>query len=233
MVNVDEASIVKLKTHGQTFEILVDCDKAMAFKSGAQVDLRDILAVQHVYSDARRGLVASETAMRTVFSTADIFEVAKAIIQKGEIPLSADYKNNLREEKRKRIIDMIHRNAVDPRTHLPHPPQRIENAMTEAKVHIDEFTDVNKQIQEVIKQIRPILPIKFEVKEIAVKIPPDYAAKSYSTVKSFGSVMREDWQQDGSLVVVVEMPGGLEEDFYSKLNALCHGNVESKILKIK
>ena len=233
MVSVDEASIVKLKTQGQTFEILVDCDKAMAFKSGGNVDIKDILAVQHVYSDARRGLVASENSMRSIFQTADALEVAGIIIKKGEIPLSAEYKSKLREAKKKQIINLIHRNAVDPKTHLPHPPQRIENAMTEAKVHIDEFTDVNKQLQDVIKQLRPILPLKFEIKEIAVKIPPEYAAKSYSTVKSFGTMLREDWQQDGSWVAVIEMPGGLEEDFYSKINALCHGNVESKVLKIK
>ena len=77
------------------------------------------------------------------------------------------------------------------------------------------------------------MPIKFEIKEIAVKIPPEFAAKSYTILNSFGKKIREDWQTDGSLVVVLEMPGGLEEDFHNKLNALCHGDVETKILNIK
>jgi len=77
------------------------------------------------------------------------------------------------------------------------------------------------------------LPIKFEVKEIATKIPPEFAAKSYPIFNQFGKKIREDWQTDGSLVVVIEMPGGLEEDFHNKLNALCHGNVETKVLKVK
>ena len=79
----------------------------------------------------------------------------------------------------------------------------------------------------------PTSPLQFEIKEIAVKIPADYAAKSYSVLSSFGKKLREDWQTDGSLVVVVEIPGGLEEDFHGKLNALCHGEVESKILNVK
>ena len=45
--------------------------------------------------------------------------------------------------------------------------------------------------------------------------------------------IREDWQTDGSLVVVIEIPGGLEEDFHNKLNSLCHGTIETKILKVK
>lgn len=233
MVNVDQASIAKLKTNGQHFEILIDCDKAIAFKSGANIDLKDVLAAQKIFSDAKKGLVASENTMKTIFNTSDVMEVAKAIIQKGEVPMSAEYKSKLREEKRKQIVNIIHRNAVDPRTHLPHPPVRIENAMAEAKVHIDEFADVNRQMQDVVQKLRPILPLKFEMKEISVKITPEYAAKSYSTVKSFGTILREDWQQDGSWVAVIEMPGGLEEDFYSKINALCHGNVESKVLRVK
>ena len=90
-----------------------------------------------------------------------------------------------------------------------------------------------KQMQDVIKAIRPILPIKFEVKEIAVKIPAEFAAKSYNVLNNFGKKTKEEWLSDGSLAVVIEMPGGLEEDFYEKINAVCHGDVESKVLSIK
>lgn len=233
MVNVDESKIAKLKTHGQNFEILIDTNKALEFKQGVQIDMRDILAVPTVFADAKKGEEASTNAMRSIFKTEDPLEVAKIIIQKGEIPLTTEYKNKLRETKKKQIINLIHRNAVDPKTHLPHPPARIEAALEEAKVRVDEFADVNKQMQDALKKIRPILPIKFEIKEIAIKIPADYASKSYPVVKSFGKLIRDEWQRDGSWVAVIELPGGLEEDFYGKLNALCHGEVETKTLKIK
>lgn len=233
MVSVDESKIAKLKTHGQNFEILIDPNKALAFKQGVQTDMGDILAVPTVFSDAKKGEEASANAMRSIFKTEDPLEVAKVIIQKGEVPLTTEYKNKLRETKKKQIINLIHRNAVDPKTHLPHPPARIEAAMEEAKVRVDEFTDVNKQMQDALKKIRPIIPIKIEVKEIAVKIPADYASKSYPVVKSFGKLLKDEWQRDGSWVAVIELPGGLEEDFYGKLNALCHGEVETKVLKIK
>ena len=233
MVTVDQANIVKLKTHGQNFEILVDSNAAIAFRGNNNMDIRDVLAVQKVFSDAKKGLEAPENQMKLIFQTADPLEVAKMIIQKGEIPLTKEYKENLRETKKRQIIDIIHRNAVDPQTHPPHPPARIEAAMAEAGYHVDEFKEVQKQVQDVLKIIRPILPIKFEVKEIATKIPPEFAAKSYPIFNQFGKKIREDWQTDGSLVVVIEMPGGLEEDFHNKLNALCHGNVETKVLKVK
>lgn len=226
-------NIARLKKGGKAFEIDIDPDMAIAFKEGKSVDLKDILKAEHIFNDVKKGMLASETEMKSLFGTSDVLEVAKIILQKGELPLTAEYKNKLREQKKKQIINLIHRNAVDPQTHLPHPLQRIENAMEEAKVKIDEFESVQKQIQDVLKKIRVILPIRFEVKEIAVRIPSAYAVKSYNIVSSFGKILKEEWQTDGSWIVVLEMPAGLEEDFYDKINALCHGDVESKVLKIR
>ena len=233
MVAVDQAIIARLKTHGQSFEILVDCSNALALREGRETDMHDVLAAMQVFSDAKKGLAASETAMRQIFGTNDAEEVARQIIQKGEIQLTQEYRERLREEKRKQIINIIHRNGVDPKTHLPHPPQRIENAFAEAKFHVDEFRSVQEQVQEALKRLRPILPIKFEIKELAIKIPPEYAPKCYSTVRQFGTLLREEWQTTGHWIAVVELPGGMESDFYDKLNKICHGNVESKVLKTK
>ncbi len=226
-------NLARLKKGGKTFEIDVNSELALAFKGGSSIDIKDVLKVEKVFYDAKKGLEASPTEMQQLFNTSDPLEVAKIIIKEGEVQLTAEYRAKLKEIKKKQIINMIHRNAVDPKTHAPHPPQRIENAIEEAKYHIDEYQSVQKQVEEVLKKIRPILPIKFEMKEIAVKIPADYAAKSYSTVKNFGKLLKEDWQSDGSWVVVIEIPGGLENDFYDAINKVCHGNIESKVLKTK
>ena len=233
MVTVDEAVIARLKTHGQNFEILVDCSSAISLREGKNIGMKDVLAAQKVFSDAKKGLEASEHAMQQIFQTADTEEVARHIIKKGEIQLTAEYRNQLKERKRKQIIGIIHRNGVDPKTHLPHPVIRIENAFEEAKFHVDEFLPVEQQVQEALNKLKPILPIKFEVKELEVKIGPQYAGKAYPTVKSYGAILRDEWQSNGYYMAVIEMPGGLEEEFYEKLNSICHGEAEVKVLKTK
>ena len=233
MVTVDEAVIARLKTHGQDFEVLVDCNNALALREGKNIDMKDVLAAEKVFTDSKKGLEASEHAMQQIFQTADALEVAKQIIKKGEIQLTADYRNQLRENKRKQIISIIHRNGVDPKTHVPHPVTRIENALEEAKFHVDEFLPVEQQVRDALKKLMSILPIKFEVKELAVKIGPEYAGKAYATVKNYGTILREEWQNNGDWVGVIEMPGGLEEEFYEKLNGICHGEAEVKVLKTK
>ena len=54
MVTVDQAIIARLKTRGQEFEILVDCNNALALKEGKNIDMRDILAAMRIFSDAKR-----------------------------------------------------------------------------------------------------------------------------------------------------------------------------------
>ena len=43
MVNVDTAVIARLTSHGQNFELLVDCNNALAVKQGKTVDNHDLL----------------------------------------------------------------------------------------------------------------------------------------------------------------------------------------------
>jgi ribosome maturation protein SDO1 len=230
MIDVDKAIVARLKTHGLQFEVLVDCDLALAMKGGENVDLHDVLAYHRVYNDARKALVAPDAQLQQVFDTTEHLEAAKEIILKGDIQITAEHKAKLLEEKKRRILGIIHRNGIEPKTGLPHPMTRLELAFDEAKIKIDEYKQDNKQVHEILKKLRPILPIAFAKKEIAVKIPPEYGAKAYPVVKSFGELKRDEWLNDGSWYAIVEIPAGMQNDLFDKLNSLTHGNVESKIL---
>jgi len=226
-------NLAKLKKGGENFEVVINSDNAIAFKQGKNIVIEDAIINEKIFADAKKGLLASENRMKEIFNTLDPKEIAKIIIKEGEIQLTAEYKQKLREEKKKRIINFIHTNGVDPKTGLPHPITRIENAFEEAKIHIDEFKPQEQQIDEILKKLRVILPIKFEIDEIEIKIPASYAAKMYSVVKSFSKIIKDEWLNDGSWKCVVEMPAGLKQDFFDKLNSMTHGEIETKILKTK
>ncbi len=232
MVNVDEAIIARLKSHGLHFEVLVDCDLALKLKGGATVDLSDVLASQKIFSDAKKGLVAAENQLKQVFSTTDISEIAKQIILKGEIQLTAEYKAKLHEEKRKRILTFIQKHGVDPKTHLPHPLKRVELAFEEAKIHIDEYKDEQQQISQIIAKLRPILPIKFERKELQITVPPLYAGKAYAVLQARVKVIEDHWGNDGSFTARVEIPAGLQSELVDTLNHLTHGDVTIDVVKV-
>ena len=89
------------------------------------------------------------------------------------------------------------------------------------------------QVKEVLKKLRVVLPIKFVLKEVEIIIPSEYAAKIYGNIIQFGKVLKDSWQDNGSWLGVIEIPGGLETDLYEKVNSLSSGNVEMKVIKIK
>ena len=224
MVSVDEAVIARLKSHGEKFEILVDPRIV-----SENLPLEDTLAAEFIFADAGTGDRASQESLQKVFGTTDVWQVARTIMEKGEVQLTTEQRKKITEEKWKKIVQLIARNAIDPHTKSPHPPRRIENAMTEAKVHVDLYKDPEEQVADVIKQLRPYLPLRVETKRIAVKIPPVYAGKYYQ-LQEFGRVLREEWQKDGSYIAVLDIPGGLEDEFYQKVNALTKGEAETKLL---
>lgn len=64
-----------------------------------------------------------------------------------------------------------------------------------------------------------------------MRIPAKFSGSTYNIIKQYGKVLKENWGNDGSLFLSVEIPGGLQEEFFDKLNSLTHGEVETKILR--
>ena len=177
--------IARFEHHGEKFEILVDPDLAYLFKTGKKQDMSNILVVEDIFSDARKGERPGSEAVKKAFGTTDVYEVAKLILTRGEIQLTTEQRRKMLEEKTKRIVAILARECIDPRTNAPHPPQRIERALEESKVHIDAFKDAEAQIKEVVDGLRLILPMKFEKVRIAVRIAAEHAPKVYGTLKEF------------------------------------------------
>lgn len=233
MVNVDEAIIAKLESHGEHFEILVDPDLAAEYRNpdGKDVNIEDILAVDEIFKDSKKGDKASDEAKEKVFNTTDSLDCAKQILEKGHIQLTAKQKRQMQEDKHKLIISKIAREAINPQTGFPHPPIRIENALEEAKFKVDPFTSVDQQVQLALKAIRPLIPIKFEKVKMAVRLPGTVAGQSYSAIRPFGQILQKEWQQDGSWIGIVEIPGGLQEQFTDKMSEISNGEGETKLIK--
>ncbi len=222
--------IARFESHGERFEIIISPDAIERIRDGSPLEMED-LASELIFSDAKKGNKASVEKMEEVFNTNSIGEIAKIIILKGDVQLTTEQKHEMQEKKRKRIVETIAKNAMDPKTKAPHPRQRIELAMEQAGVHIDPFKPVSEQVKTIIELLRPIIPISMENVRISVKIPAEYTGRAYGAVRGFGVLEREDWQSDGSWIGIVKLPAGMQTDFYERLNDLTKGNISTKILK--
>ncbi|MDO5821374.1 MAG: ribosome assembly factor SBDS [Methanobrevibacter sp.] len=234
MVNIDETIIARLESYGEKFEILVDPDLAADFRNPdneKEINIEDILAVEEIFKDSKKGDKASDESMKKVFDTTDVLEVAEQILKKGNIQITAEQRRKMQEDKRKQVISTIAREGINPQNGLPHPATRIENAMNEAKVKIDPFKSVDEQVQIALKAIKVLIPIKFEKVRVAVRLPNTATGQAYSAIRPFGKIITEEWQDDGSWIAIVEMSGGLQDDFNHKMASISGGEAETKVIK--
>ncbi|MDZ4256220.1 MAG: ribosome assembly factor SBDS [archaeon] len=230
MVQLEDAVIARLSKSGTRFEVLVDPDLALQVRRGQTVSNHDLLAVEKIFVDARAGDEATESDLQHAFGTKDAREIALKIVKDGEVQLTTEQRKHLREEKRRQIIAFIAQNAFNPQTNTPHPPLRIEHALEEAKVHVDEFKDVTSQVNDIIPKLRQILPISMEKITVGVKVPPQYAGAALNVLHSYG-LKQQEWQSDGSLVALVEIPGGMKQELFDRLNHATKGEVVTKLIQ--
>jgi ribosome maturation protein SDO1 len=209
----DRFIVARLTLEGDKFEVIVKPDPALEYKLGKRADISGALVSDEIYSDANKAYRASSEKMMKHFKTTDPAEVAKQILERGELNLTTDQRRKMVEEKKKQIVQFINKSFVDPKTHLPHPIVRIEAALEESRVIIDPFKKAEDQTKIVVDALRKILPLKF-------------AAQSYSVLKSTGDLKGEEWLSDGSLKAVLEMNASLKGQFLDRLGSVTKGSAQ-------
>lgn len=230
MTSLDKAVIASYDKEGKHFELYVDPEAAYAYKEGRKLDLKNILVAEEIYENAKKGERAKMNDVQKVFNTTDIMKILEVVLREGEVQLTTEQRRKKQEEKYRQIVAIIAREAIDPRTKLPHPINRIEAALEQTRIHVDPFKDAREQVKDIVKELITILPMKFEKIHLAVKVPPEHAHRCYGTLKSYG-IQQEQWLSNGSLIVVVEIFAGMQGEFLDKLNKLTAGNIETRVLE--
>lgn len=233
MVSLDDAVVARLARFGTTFEILVDPDgvqKLLDREDNNDQEVLAVLAVDDVFVDWSEGDRASDEQLVQGFSTTDVAPIARRILSEGDVQLTTEQRKKMLEQKRKRIVETIARNTWNPQAKTPHPKERIDRALEEAKFRPDPLRRVEEQVQEAVNLLKPLLPIAFERVQVAIKVPPEHTGQAVHHIHQLGEVKREEWQNDGSLIAVLEIPAGAQGEVYDRLNSITHGSVETKLL---
>ncbi len=211
----------RIKQAGKPFEILVNMENALAYRKG-ETPVTNFLEIDKIFTDAKKGDIASHDELELAFGTDDIEEISKTIVKKGEILVNQEQRGAEQEQKIKQVVEFLTKNAIDPQTKNPITPERIRSSLKEVHINIKNVP-IEDQIQEIVAKISPIIPIKIETKKVKVTIPAVYTGIAYGVINQYKE--KEEWLDDGSLVVVVNIPAGMLMDFYDKLNSATHGSV--------
>ncbi len=194
---MDKVTVVKYSFENEKFEILVKPDPAFDYKLGKISEISKILVSDEIYTDSGKGKRASSELLLKAFKTDDATKIAEIMMQKGELNLTTEQRKKMTLDKRKQIITFIAKTYVDPKTHFTHPPLRIEQAMTDARVSVDPFKNPDEQIKDIVEKLRPVIPLKTENLTLEISVPAQFVAQSYTVLKSTGSLKKKIGKQTG------------------------------------
>jgi ribosome maturation protein SDO1 len=188
-----------------------------------QITISDIFQSTEVFENIKKAIRVPEAEIKEIFGTDNMDVILATFLLEGEFNWTKKQRDEIQETKKKKIIQIITMNSINPQTKKPHPQARIEKAMEEAKVTIDMVKLPEDQVDDVLKKLQSVIPIKMEKAEFLLKIPAQYAAKAYNIVDRYCTVLKSEWQNDGSWMGLVSMPAGLQTEFFDKINKLTQG----------
>lgn len=226
-----DVTVVRHSVDGEKFEILVKPDPALEYKLGKKKDISTILVSDEIYTDSGKGTKASTEKLLKAFRTDDPAAIAEQILKKGDLNMTTDQRRKMIGEKRKQIIEYIAKTYVDPRSHLPHPPLRIEQALEQTRVSIDPFKNTEEQVKEIVEKLRAIIPLKSENMLLEITVPAQYAGQSYAILKSTGTLKKEEWQNNGSLKAILEIPAGARANVIDRLGSITKGTATVEMVR--
>lgn len=226
-----EVTVVRYSYEGEKFEILVKPDPALDYKLGKKKDISSVLVSDEIYTDSGKGTKPSAEKLLKAFKTEDPIEIAQKILQKGDLNLTTDQRRKMVDEKKRQLVEFISKTYVDPRSHLPHPPLRIEQAMKDARVSVDPQKNIDEQVKDIVDKLRSIIPLKSENLTLEITIPAQFASQSYAVLKSVGSLKKEEWQNNGSLKAILEIPAGARPNVIDRLGSITKGSATVEVMK--
>jgi ribosome maturation protein SDO1 len=215
--------VARIKIKNKHFEIDVDLDEALKAKAG-KGDVNAALITPQVFYDLKKGLKASKADLIEAFGTDNITEIAKKIITSGEVQKTQEFRDEQREVKIKQVIQLIIRNSVD-QFGRPYTEDRIKRAIDEVHYNFDNRTP-EQHLNELVEKLQKVIPIKLQIKKIKLTIPAQFTAQVYGLLKDVKE--SEDWLANGALQAIINIPAGMQIDFYDKLNKVTHGAVQSE-----
>lgn len=215
--------VARIKLKNIHFEIHVNLDEALKVKSG-KGNIMQALDSNKIFIDLKKGNVASQAELMDCFGTTDIYTIATQIITKGEVQKTQDFRDSERETRINQVVTLIIRNSSDQHGR-PYTEERIRRALQEAHINIDN-KPAEQQLPVIIEKLTAVIPIKLEVKKIKLIIPAQYTGQVYILLKDYKE--SEEWLSNGALEAVINIPAGMQIDFYDKLNHITHGAVQSQ-----
>ncbi|PIN13015.1 putative exosome subunit [Handroanthus impetiginosus] len=209
-------AVVRLKKHGQRFEIACYKNKVLSWRSGVEKDLDEVLQSHTVYSNVSKGILAKSKDLVAAFGTDDQTKICLEILEKGELQVAGKERESVLSSQFRDIATMVMQKTINPETQRPYTISMIERLMHEIHFAIDPSSSSKKQALEVIRELQKHFPIKRSPMRLRLTVPEQNFSSLLEKISDWNSAIVSRDESGNQLSVICE----LEPSLFRECDAL-------------
>jgi len=221
--------VVRYKQGKKTFEIGCKVGTVLKNRKG-ELGFDNVLASEEIWKNVSKGERANSEELKETFGTDNVKDVALTIVEKGDLQLTDAERKDMLEKKKNEIVNYIHKYYTDPRLKTPHPVARIEAAMAELKLRVDPDVPNEKQIQDIVKRLPEVLPIKKAEMSGTITVSLELSAAVQGVLKKLPDLqVRSQRSTDDNAFYDISMVPGCYDKLLKDLQTATKGNYDLKL----
>lgn len=224
---MSDYQLVKYSVGKKNYEIAVKPTKVPLYRKQKITSLDDVLLSFDVYRDFSKGEVCS-TSDLSEFELDSKEKVLKKILMDGDYQLSTQERRELTEKKKREIITYIHKYYIDPKSNLPHPPDRIEGVLDKIHFNIDYKQSAESQVKLIVQKMLGQLSLRKTVMDCDFEISHELFGKSSGIIQKYCKILTQKFTVDGVKLHVEIIPGDFDV-FIKQLNDITKGDFKFQI----
>jgi len=153
-------SVVRIKKGKEKFEIATYPNTVIAWRTGAEKDVREVLQIDRVFRSVEQGEYAKSKDLKKAFGTDDQEAICLEILKAGEMQLSEKERGSQQETMLKEICTMVAERCINSQSKRPVTVGVVERALAELHYNVDRNKSAKKQALEAIKLLEGKFPIE-------------------------------------------------------------------------
>ncbi|KAK9049265.1 hypothetical protein SSX86_031768 [Deinandra increscens subsp. villosa] len=164
-------AVVRLKKHGNRFEIACYKNKVLSWRSGVEKDLDEVLQSQIIYTNVGKGVLAKSKDLKAAFGMDDQTKICLEILEKGELQVAGKERESQLSNQFRDIATIVLQKTINPETQRPYTITMIERLMHEVHFAVDPHSSSKKQALDVIRELEKHFPIKRSPMRLRLTLP--------------------------------------------------------------
>mmetsp|Transcript_36004 Transcript_36004/g.58030 ORF Transcript_36004/g.58030 Transcript_36004/m.58030 type:complete len:375 (+) Transcript_36004:13-1137(+) len=198
-------SVVRMKKGKEKYEIATYPNTIIAWRTGAEKDVREVLQIDRVFRSVEQGEYAKSKDLVKSFGTEDQAAVCLEILNSGEMQLSEKERGSQQETLLKEICTMVAERCINSQSKRPVTVGVVERALAELHFNVDRNKNAKKQALEAIKLLESKYPIERLPMHLKITFPLAVSTEVREKVANIGATVDREDSSGGVYVIVCKI----------------------------